>query len=146
MLQHLQSKSVWIIDGGGGYASGPPIDQILWVCWTTQPLDSCSGVADNTAHNPTPHNWPFNYSGGCGKCTSYSVLYLCLSLCFAVGSPTESVFFFFSLKWCCSFYCVLWYLNSQFNYFSLLLFIRNILALLQKCISYTIHLFHYCKM
>lgn len=62
-----------------GNANRPPIDQIARVCWAAQPLDSCLGVADNTAHNLTAHNWAFNYSGGCGKCNAYSVLHLSLS-------------------------------------------------------------------
>ena len=49
-----------------GNASRPPINQRVCVCvrWAAQPLESCFGVADNTAHNPAPHNWPFNYSEG----------------------------------------------------------------------------------
>lgn len=78
-----------------GNASRPPIDQILrvCVCWAAQPLDSCSGVADNIAHNPVAHNWPFNYSGGCGKCNAYSTLYLCLSLCSCFSCSLRLIFF-----------------------------------------------------
>lgn len=105
-----------------GNNSGPPIDQILCVCWATQPLDSCSGVADNTAHNPAPHNCYFNYSGGSGKCNAYSTLHLCLCLCLC-SSLSHSQRLIPSLWLFLVFvpgvqFCVLRYLNSQFNYLS----------------------------
>ena len=112
-----------------GNNSGPPIDQILCVCWAAQPLDSCSGVADNTAHNPAPHNCYFNYSGGSGKCNAYSTLHLCLCLCLCSSLshsqrliPSLWLFLVF-VPWVQ--FCVLRYLNSQFNYLSARLFVRQ---------------------
>lgn len=69
---------VCIIDGGVMLAVRTSIRYC--VCWIAQLQDGCSRVADNTAHNPTPHNWPFNYSAASGKCNAYTICVLPASL------------------------------------------------------------------
>ena len=51
------------------------------LCQVARQLDSCAWVADNTAHNTMPHNWPLNYSGDCGTCNAHWML--CISSSFS---------------------------------------------------------------